>query len=336
MKELKVKVQNLDAPLYKRKMVKNVVGLENQTTENEYSTIGKMKNSRLSVVALTDDLNTISSNPTATIVQMVSSYTSSKKKRLTLIKYGIGTLLIVYAFLIPMMGISSVLAVMPIAVFAIIGEWRVPWKKHYYTIPERIGDGIAIGVIFFLNSIHDIVPALCLINLPDILQCVFAILVLDASGYWIHYFSHNSFLWSIHKVHHSREHPTFWNASYEHVLDALFRLIGPGILLILLGFNEYAVTAASCTSALFGAISHLNIRLYFPDWILFLLVTPDSHRLHHHKDKIHTNCGCITHLWDHINGTYLMKKMKPSKYGLSKEQQITDSPFNIINPIKKK
>jgi sterol desaturase/sphingolipid hydroxylase (fatty acid hydroxylase superfamily) len=113
--------------------------------------------------------------------------------------------------------------------------------------------------------------------------------------------------------------------------DAIFRLIAPGLLLVLFGFDHHVIFAVSSLTALVGTGSHLNLKISIPKPFVWLIVNPITHRIHHNKNEVAVNNGNISHLWDHIMGTYaLYDDMPPDDYGLPPEEQISDAPTHIF------
>lgn len=242
-----------------------------------------------------------------------------------------GVLLCSYVILVPFTSLPIVVCIIPIALLDILAANSFSWKIHNWTWQERIGDIFSIVAVAVLGFLRVKVgsPQSSILSVP--VQCFFSILIIDTCGYWIHYLAHYSkFLWKLHRVHHSRQSPNIWNASYEHLGDTLFRLIIPGLLLVFLGFDKSVIEMVSCLTALFGAFSHINIKVKIPYPLVSLMINPITHRLHHHKNEIAINNGSITHLWDHFMKTYSLYEMKPDEYGLKPDQQISDSPTHIL------
>lgn len=251
--------------------------------------------------------------------------------RKALLKNLFGSLLIIYITTVPFYGLPLLVCLAPIILLDVFAANSFSWKIHNWTWQERIGDVISILSVFLLGYARANMDLQSACTLPLWLQYVLGVLVVDAFGYWIHYFAHGSnLLWKLHRVHHSRTSPNVWNASYEHFGDAMFRLIAPGLLLVLFGFDHQIIVAVSSLTALVGTVSHLNLDVSIPQPFVWLIVNPITHRIHHHKNEVAVNNGNITHLWDCIMGTYALYEMQPDDYGLKPEQQISDAPTHIF------
>lgn len=242
-----------------------------------------------------------------------------------------GATLFFYIIIVPFFGMSVLVCLTPIILLDFFAANSFSWKIHNWTWQERIGDLISIAAVAVLGYARANIGLDNTCSLPLWSQYLVGIAVVDTFGYWVHYFAHGSnFLWKLHRVHHSRVNPNIWNASYEHFGDALFRLIAPGLILVLLGFDNQVIVAVSSLTALIGTVSHLNLNVSIPKPFVRLIVNPITHRIHHHKNEIAVNNGNIFHVWDHIMGTYALYEMNPDDYGLNPEQQISDSPVHIF------
>lgn len=123
---------------------------------------------------------------------------------------------------------------------------------------------------------------------------------------WLHHFVRHKvpLLWHFHAVHHSqRELNQFTDLRY-HVVD--YVLSQP---IVVFPFKFLAIDAPTVTLFVLAQIwytrfYHSNVRTNL-GWLRFLLVTPQSHRVHHSRDPRHfdTNFGVHTCLWDRLFGT---------------------------------
>ena len=148
-----------------------------------------------------------------------------------------------------------------------------------------------------------------IISVPMFLSVILTIIIFDLLIYIQHIIFHKlSFLWRIHRVHHTdlefdvttaiRFHPLEIILSMFYKLIAVY-LIGPLAFAIIL--YEIILNAA----ALFG---HSNIMLNtkFDSALRTLFVTPDMHRIHHSivRKETDSNYGNVFSIWDKIFKTY--------------------------------
>ncbi|HIF52002.1 MAG TPA: sterol desaturase family protein [Thiotrichaceae bacterium] len=148
-----------------------------------------------------------------------------------------------------------------------------------------------------------------IISVPMFLSVILTIVIFDFLIYIQHIIFHKlSFLWRIHRVHHTdlefdvttaiRFHPFEIILSMFYKLIAVY-LIGPLAFAIIL--YEIILNAA----ALFG---HSNIMLStkFDSALRTLFVTPDMHRIHHSviRNETDSNYGNVFSIWDKVFNTY--------------------------------
>ncbi|MFT6956416.1 MAG: sterol desaturase/sphingolipid hydroxylase (fatty acid hydroxylase superfamily) [Halieaceae bacterium] len=134
------------------------------------------------------------------------------------------------------------------------------------------------------------------------------LLAYELMGYVIHMLFHNvPWLWRIHTVHHSdveldvsttyRHHPFEIAVTFVITLPVIL-LLSPPVLAVLL--------YQSIRSGM-HVIAHSN--LYIPKainrWLVWFIVTPDFHRLHHCSERGFTNSnyGTILPWFDYLFGT---------------------------------
>ena len=138
-------------------------------------------------------------------------------------------------------------------------------------------------------------------------------LLTDFWYYWWHRFQHtNSFLWEIHKLHHSDENLNATSIYRSHFLElagqALIRGLTVGLVFDLTAPSDTAVAiiAAGLMPAVWDFFIHANVRL---DWLHRLapfFSTPQYHWIHHSKLPQHqdTNFAIWLPLFDKLFGSY--------------------------------
>lgn len=203
--------------------------------------------------------------------------------------------------------IRSLLLLSPILAITVIAE-----------MCERAGVG-------FLN----IVP------LPNALEILFSLLLLDLAIWFQHFISHKvPILWRVHRVHHAdrdldassalRFHPVEILLSFVYKI-AIVCLLGPSVVAIVL--FEIILNA----SAMFNH-ANLSMPLWLDKMLRSLIVTPDMHRIHHsiHRTEHDTNYGFCLSIWDRVFRTYTKKPLE-GHHGMTlglKQQQ--DSPTDNL------
>ncbi len=151
--------------------------------------------------------------------------------------------------------------------------------------------------------------------LPDALELVIALLLLDLGLYLQHRAAHHFvWFWRIHRVHHAdprfdtttgvRFHP------FEILLSTLYKML----LVMLIGPSVMAVVVFEIllnTTSLFNH-SNLAIPRKLDAILRLLIVTPDVHRIHHSQrsNETDSNFGFNLTIWDRLFRTWQEQPVK--------------------------
>jgi sterol desaturase/sphingolipid hydroxylase (fatty acid hydroxylase superfamily) len=134
---------------------------------------------------------------------------------------------------------------------------------------------------------------------------VTAIVVSDLLRWIHHYVSHKiPVLWHFHSVHHSQRELNLFTQARFHAIDVA--TVVPILYMPLYVLNldfELAVWIVLLTDW-YGRITHANLRTNY-GFLRHALVTPQSHRIHHSRERRHIdmNFGTLFSVWDRIFGT---------------------------------
>ena len=113
-------------------------------------------------------------------------------------------------------------------------------------------------------------------------------------------------LWEFHQVHHSQRELNYLSDLRVHPLDWIAAQLVQFIPFFCLSLDEAVPTFA--TIEIFKIVHtrfcHTNLRTNL-GWLRYLLVTPQSHRVHHSLEigHIDRNFGVIFSFWDRLFGT---------------------------------
>ena len=146
-------------------------------------------------------------------------------------------------------------------------------------------------------------------SLPAPLAFIIAFALLDLSVWAQHVVMHRvSWLWRLHRVHHTDPGFDVTTALRFHPLELLLSLAWKGSVVALLGANPETVAAFVIilnVSAMFNH-SNLNLPLWLDRWLRFIIVTPDMHRVHHSTDytEANRNYGFFLPWWDRLFALY--------------------------------
>ena len=122
--------------------------------------------------------------------------------------------------------------------------------------------------------------------------------------YWWHRWRHESdFLWRwFHQVHHSPQRIEVITSFYKHPLEIFVNgILSSAILYLVVGVGTQAATYAILISGLAELVYHWNIST--PYWLGFIFQRPESHCVHHEKNKHSSNYSDLP-LWDMLFGTF--------------------------------
>lgn len=124
--------------------------------------------------------------------------------------------------------------------------------------------------------------------------------------YWFHRARHNVyFLWVwFHQLHHSAQRieaiTSFYKAPQEILIDSIIMTL---LLYPLLGLSKDSSVWLSAFAAFGEYVYHMNIRT--PQWIGYIFQRPESHRIHHLRNKRdHSKNYSDLPIWDILGGTF--------------------------------
>ena len=115
-------------------------------------------------------------------------------------------------------------------------------------------------------------------------------------------------LWRFHKVHHIDHDLDVSSGIRFHPVEMVLSVILKALLVVLFGIPLEAVLIFEILLNVMAMFTHSNIQLHptVNQYLLYLLVTPDMHRIHHSviAKEHHSNFGFHLACWDRLFGTY--------------------------------
>ena len=160
--------------------------------------------------------------------------------------------------------------------------------------------GALIGACWFLQLLPSSVYPLVGGGPSDVLTACQTVVMVDLVQYGLHRLSHVYWKAS-HGIHHVHTKPTRLDAFNTGVLDGIYQLITPIIVV------AWVVRPSRAAITLFGAFYSLWLQEIHSttsriEWLAPYFVTSAYHRVHHaHPQK---NFGHVLTLWDHVGGTH--------------------------------
>lgn len=186
-----------------------------------------------------------------------------------------------------------------------VGMWQdVVWFVGEFFVNFLVALPLlaAIGVFYsnFLSQYSVNIPSS--LQLPAVVTIILALLITDFFSWVGHVILHKvPFLRNFHGVHHSqRELNLFSNARFhfgEAFIYYPLTVLPLYLLLIPLPGGIYLLWFRIWYPRLY----HANIKTNF-GWLRYILVTPQSHRLHHSRKREHRNLnfGVVFSFWDRL------------------------------------
>jgi sterol desaturase/sphingolipid hydroxylase (fatty acid hydroxylase superfamily) len=138
--------------------------------------------------------------------------------------------------------------------------------------------------------------------LPGWMRFLFAILLTDFLFWLQHWLNHKvPILWKFHQVHHSQAEINFFTDYRYHFLEYVVRQTVLVIPFLILVFDVPEVVLFSLFISWYTRFYHGNIRTSLGP-LRYLLVTPQSHRIHHSREHKHydVNYGSLFSIWDNL------------------------------------
>lgn len=135
---------------------------------------------------------------------------------------------------------------------------------------------------------------------PGWVRFIVALLLLDLC-YWVQHYLHHKvpLLWRFHVVHHSQRHLSFFTDFRYHPFEYVVRNTFLVVPFLFLKIDPPVIVAVALAMEWYSRFYHGNIRTNLGP-LRYILVTPQSHRIHHSLDIRHRekNFGSLFSFWD--------------------------------------
>lgn len=142
-------------------------------------------------------------------------------------------------------------------------------------------------------------------NWPVMVRLAVGLLIGDFLNWLHHWIRHKiAVLWLFHTIHHSQKQLNMFTDLRVHVVE--YFIAKPIVLipLLFLGLDFIEISWVALVVMWYPGFYHANVRTNLGP-LKYMLVTPQSHRIHHSADPRHQdkNFGLIFSIWDHLFGT---------------------------------
>jgi len=142
-------------------------------------------------------------------------------------------------------------------------------------------------------------------GLPTWLRLCIAVLIIDFLRYAYHLVQHKvPWFWQFHAVHHSQRHLNLFTDFRYHPFDYVVRETVFFVPMLLLGIPWPGIVWLRLLLLWHARFYHGNIRWNL-GFLRYIIVTPQSHRVHHSVEDAHQdrNFGAFLSVWDWLFGT---------------------------------
>lgn len=171
---------------------------------------------------------------------------------------------------------------------------------------------VTIGGLAYLSAIHAAEQSWGLLHqvvLPVWVDMTITLLLLDFAIYWQHVISHKwQVLWRLHQVHHTDLRCDASTAVRFHPLEIILSMFYKVVCIYGMGANYVAVIAFEIILNASATFNHSNIHIppKINTLLSWIIITPDTHRIHHSMVKAATdsNYGFSISCWDRLFKTY--------------------------------
>jgi lathosterol oxidase len=142
-------------------------------------------------------------------------------------------------------------------------------------------------------------------GVPVWIRMIGVLLFADFLGWLHHYIRHRVRLfWHFHTVHHSQREMNYFTDSRVHLFDRVWSMLLVIIPTLMVQIPVPSMVLLLVLMSLQRFFYHSNVKSNF-GLLRYLLVTPQSHRIHHSTlpEHLNTNFGVNLSIWDHMFGT---------------------------------
>lgn len=162
-------------------------------------------------------------------------------------------------------------------------------------------------------------------NFPPAIRIIIFIFLDDFLAWFHHLVRHKiPIFWQFHALHHSQKKMNIFTDHRVHFIDELIALLIKVIPMTIFAVPKVIFVYYAYFLRVYTMSYHANLKLNY-GWLKYILVTPQSHRVHHsiedeHHDK---NFGVFFSIWDWLFRTNYQN------YDIYPETGITDSDFPL-------
>ncbi|MCZ2720069.1 sterol desaturase family protein [Marinomonas sp. 15G1-11] len=218
-------------------------------------------------------------------------------------------------------------------------HWKLRWVENISllainTITLRFFQPILLSLIALTATKYGL---LNLVPFPLWVEIIIGIILLDLAIYWQHNISHKiTWIWRLHRVHHSDAELDVTSAVRFHPIEILLSLIYKSMVVVIFGVPAFAILLFDIILNASAMFNHTNIKL--PAGLESILrkciVTPEMHRIHHSRvtEETNSNYGFFLSIWDKLFNTYTSNaSLGDEKIQIGMPQTKTYRPKSLLS-----
>lgn len=173
---------------------------------------------------------------------------------------------------------------------------------------------VAIGSVELARAIRRHSPLDSALDHAGWVRVVIAVLVAEATYYWLHRLFHASRVgWWVHRVHHSSTDLHWWSAFRFHPVEVVVTAVVPAAVGAWCGAGS-AAAVYSFAATVVTTFAHADV--YVPGRALdHVVCTPGYHRTHHETGRERCNYALVLPLADLVFRTADFRRGDPRRFG---------------------
>lgn len=225
---------------------------------------------------------------------------------------------------------AQVLQLFPLGVFAVLTLLERAVGRWCVTLANAPRDLLCNLVNLTVGGLAPALVAAALLNvpargplgaLPFALALPLAVVVSDGAAYGVHRLFHAvPVLWRAHALHHAPQQLYTVVSAVDGPAFVFVIRATRALVVVALGFQADVLFVLAMFDTWQGLSAHCGVDTDNP-WLSRVLVTPQTHRMHHSAE--HTgNYSLLLTLWDRVLGTWVAPSAEVPLLGL----QVRNAP----------
>lgn len=179
----------------------------------------------------------------------------------------------------------------------------------WFVVSSAARATLVVAYVYLLRSLYDQYAGHLTITAigswPAPVRFAWGVLLADFLAWFHHWVRHKvPWFWHFHAVHHSQRQLNMFTDFRYHIVEYFISQTLQAIPLFMLAVATPTVVLYSLFQSFVTRAYHGNIRTDLGP-LRYLLVTPQSHRIHHSIEPQHfdKNFGVVFSIWDYVFGT---------------------------------